>query len=201
MKTHLNNGGTDYARPVKDGMANAIMLSAGNVTSQSRNYEAGAALAASAIPASSPSKLGEEAMQFGKLDLTRDGPDRLVWPTIQDYRMAAKPLSQLETVLPDAQPSRSSMVHSQWILALLLNATKTCRFYMTQWDLRRALWHFPVAQVPVALESITVSMMYYNSTTWDFAVWICGKLVIVFSDDPTRLILQLGDPGGNLRRP
>ena len=69
-------------------------------------------------------------------------------------------------------------------------------FFFTRGNFLLAMWHYPVAQVPVLIASSAVSMNYYHISTWDIALWACGDLIDAFSGFSIWLIQQLGEPDG-----
>ena len=162
-----------------------------------RTMEAGVILSAKTLKSEGQSnQLEEEVDKDGQVFITRKGIKHLAIPTIREYHLVAKPLTQLHIDMGKL-PNRGVLDSSaSWMYSAVTNINRSGFFFLAQGNLLRLIWAYPVIQVPVILASASVTMMYYNMTAWDITHWLGTQFYAFLGFLSSWMVDQLGDPAG-----
>ena len=120
-----------YGKLVKDGVVCVASFVDGKTTSQPRASESGTLL--NVVLAGTPVAQGLDFLERGILApkqvyVTRNGADRPAVPTISEYHLVTKPLSQLALGVSTVTNSSLRTYSAGWLGPLVINIAKTGLF-------------------------------------------------------------------------
>ena len=180
LKRHLSDGGVVYGRSTLPDTSYVVTFTT-STPQQPRTMESGVLLSANIVNSSEPLNIPEDRVdKAGQLFATREGLHHSSTPSIQDFNLVTKPLTQLHSDVEQLSSSSMLVSSAAWMFSAVSNVTKSCIFFLIQGNLLRLVWAYPVVQIPVVLASTSVIMLYYNMTVWDTAQWI-GSVLFSFS--------------------
>ena len=196
LKHHLDNGGTIHVQRTTNASSMIATVIGRMNVSQPRTSELGLLLQVDVVLSSNPNDLEKAITLFRQVFVPRSDVDHPSVPTVHEYAIANKALAQASADLETVWHTGLISTVFYQIYSTLFSITKSSTYFLLQGGILKAMWVYPILQVPLAVGSIAIMMTYYNVSGWDLAVWFFSLLAEVFSRGSSVAIEHFGEPAG-----
>ena len=172
MKSRLNSCGTIHGRVITEKVTLTATATGHANASQPRTNEAGLLLKVALEWPNAPNELELLIQLPRQLYISRTDGDHLTAPTIHQYAIVPKTLSQVST---DAQLAWHNGLITRSLYGIyygLTSATEPTAYFLAKGNMVRFTWSYPVFRAPLVIASTALMMTYYNASTWHVIVWM-----------------------------